>query len=206
MQSEYRMGPLQTCPCLIDPISITFRKLSIQHTEEVTVTPFVFRIALLSVAAAVAVASAAFADLNVRFVEGAPKDRFLLENTGSCVLQSAFVTLDLGSSRAGLIFDVSNAGAGVEVFQPFEIVEGDFTVLNRPTILDGDTKLTLELSDLKPGDAVAFTIDVDDTVGQRAITVSDDEISGATVAVQSAGNQSVGVFAGDARVSVPLDC
>lgn len=64
----------------------------------------------------------AMADVQVEFVEGAPKDRFVLHNASDCGLTAATVLLDLSSPQGGLIFDVTGAGEGVEVFQPFEMV------------------------------------------------------------------------------------
>jgi len=61
-------------------------------------------------------ATPAFADIEVTFLESAPKDRFTFTNTGACDLGPAVLSLDLAGSAAGLIFDTSGAGAGVEVF------------------------------------------------------------------------------------------
>ena len=63
----------------------------------------------------------AAADIAVRFVESAPKDRFIIENLGDCALTAAGLTLDMAGSAGGLIFDVTGSGAGVEVFQPFDL-------------------------------------------------------------------------------------
>ena len=130
---------------------------------------------------AVLIASPALADLEIRFEEGAPKDRFTLTQTGGCALGPSAITIDLGGSAAGLIFDVTGSGAGVEVFQPFELTAGAGQVSTPPAVRDGDTSLTLGVTGLSDGQSVAFTIDVDDTLGTRAITVSDAEITGASV-------------------------
>ena len=71
-------------------------------------------------ALALAVGSPVGADITVRFDEGAPKDRFSITNQGACPLGEVAVTLDLGASAAGLIFDVTSLGAGVSVFQPLK--------------------------------------------------------------------------------------
>ena len=143
----------------------------------------------------------ALADLAVRFDEGAPKDRFTLTNTGDCALGAAQVTIDLGTAPAGLIFDVTASGAGVEVFQPFDVVTGAQNLRSLPRVADGDAAVTLDLKGLAAGGTVAFTIDVDDTGGGREITVSGSEIAGATVRL--AGMMQRGLFDETARALVP---
>lgn len=136
----------------------------------------------------------AAADLRVRFIEGAPKDRFVITNEARCaVLQSEFV-VDLAGSAAGLIFDVTGEGAGVQVFQPFELLDGAAALNAIPKVSDGDTRLSLSIRSLAPGAQIAFTIDVDDTLGPRGITVSDAEIAGATVRLVSGGVTRSGTF------------
>ena len=92
----------------------------------------------LSVFSAVALSSPATADLQVEFVEGAPKDRFVFTNVGDCALGAGQFEIDFVNSSAGLIFDVTNEGAGVEVFQPFEITVGAEYLTSQPLITDGD--------------------------------------------------------------------
>ena len=145
-------------------------------------------------AALVLLATGARADIAVRFQEGAPKDRFSFENRGACVL-TGDLRLDLESSRGGLVFDVSAAGAGVEVFQPFDLVEGADHVRGVPVVADGDRAVVLRVADWPAGARIAFTIDVDDTLKGREITVSDAEIAGATVAF-AGGGETRAVFAG----------
>ncbi|MEM9344860.1 MAG: aggregation factor core [Pseudomonadota bacterium] len=149
-------------------------------------------------------ATAAHADLRVNFYEGAPKDRFRIENASHCTLAAASITLDLSTSPAGLIFDVTGAGAGVEVFQPFEIVEGAELLATTPSVLDGQSQIQLDVASLAPGQAIAFTIDVDDTLGQRAITVSGSEIEGATVAYDQAGTAVTGTFSSSAEAGIAV--
>ncbi|GIT90609.1 hypothetical protein JANAI62_10640 [Jannaschia pagri] len=121
------------------------------------------------------------ADLLVTFRDGAPKDRFVLRHDGGCALERVEVIIDLSPAPAGLIFDITAQGAGVEVFQPFEIVSGADLLLRSPEVRDGDTSLVLALERLTPGAEVAFTIDVDDTLSSRGITVSGSEMAGAVV-------------------------
>lgn len=126
----------------------------------------------------------ASADINVRFLEGAPTDRFVFEAMGTCALQDVTLTIDLSGSTAGLIFDTTPAGAGVEVFQPFTLVAGADLVTATSGVVDGDQRLSLYVAQLDPGAQIAFTIDVDDTIGAREITVSGSEIAGATAQLQ----------------------
>lgn len=48
------------------------------------------------------------ADLEVRFIEGAPKYRFSILIDGACVLHAASITIDLATAPAGLLFDVTD--------------------------------------------------------------------------------------------------
>ncbi|MDV7145774.1 aggregation factor core [Tropicimonas sp. TH_r6] len=174
-----------------------------------------FRRTVLAATAGLIAATAAFASgpsgetansgaMVVTFLEGAPKDRFVLTNTGSCDLQAVDVTLDLSTSASGVIFDVTGSGAGVEVFQPFEIVSGAGYVGTAPRVADGDKTLMLRLDTLPSGEEVAFTIDVDDTRGTREITVTDSELRGATASVQTAAWTASQAFGETADLAVAL--
>lgn len=123
----------------------------------------------------------ALADLSMTFTEGAPKDRFELRNTGACPVGELQVRLDLTGSSGALIFDTTGSGAGVQVFQPFELVQGADALTQDPVVSDGDKIITLDVKSLAPNQVIAFTIDVDDTVSSRQITVSGSEIAGAQV-------------------------
>ena len=133
------------------------------------------------VTAACLMASPCFADLQVQFYEGAPKDRFVVTNEGACTIETAQITIDLSESTGGLIFDVTEAGSGVEVFQPFVVVAGSKHLVSLPEVQDGDQIISLNLVSFGASESVAFTIDVDDTAGARQITVSGSEMQGATV-------------------------
>lgn len=161
----------------------------------------------LSALTAMVLASPSYADLQVQFIEGAPKDRFVIKNIGACDLGAAEFVIDFAASNAGLIFDVTGEGAGVEVFQPFEITAGAQYFSNMPTVSDGDQRATLSLNGLGQGETIAFTIDVDDTGGSREITVSDSEISGTTVSLRAGSETYNGVMNEDAQVVVnSADC
>ena len=96
---------------------------------------------------ALALASTAQADIAVQFIEGAPKDRFRITNQSGCPTGPIDVVIDLSASPAGLIFDTTGAGAGVEVFQPFEMVEGMSNVDATNRVSDGDTRAEISIAD-----------------------------------------------------------
>lgn len=151
------------------------------------------------------IASQAAADIQVRFDEGAPKDRFTITRTGTCDIGTAEVTLDLSGSPHGLIFDVTATGSGVEVYQPFQLVEGKDNLSALPRVRDGDQAITLPIRSLGQAQSVAFTIDVDDTGGDREITVSNTEIAGAKVSVTTASGTYRGTFDTSAMALVQMD-
>ncbi|WP_170414933.1 aggregation factor core [Ruegeria arenilitoris] len=147
------------------------------------------------------------AGVQIRFIEGAPKDRFVLTNVGTCEVEASTLKIDLSQSAGRLIFDVTESGAGVEVFQPLEFVEGADALRQLPLVVDGQNTIELEIATLAVGDNLAFTIDVDDTIGQREITVTGSEIEGATVSYADAVETNTATFSSDAVVNVPTkDC
>ena len=156
---------------------------------------------LLAIALGLA-ALPAFASIGVSFTESAPKDRFEITNLATCDVVATDVVIDLGASAAGLIFDVTGAGAGVEVFQPFELVAGADALAAVPKVADGDTQVVLSIRRLAPGKRIAFTIDVDDTIGPRGIMVSGSEIQGAVVRVAAAGTSTSGRFSSQGKAVV----
>lgn len=151
-----------------------------------------------------AVPTLTMADINVQFIEGAPKDRFVIAVTG-CPLPTAQIALDLGTAPAGLIFDVTASGAGVEVFQPVELVSGQASMA---TVTDGDQVLLLDVPGLTDGAPVTISADIDDTMANSAsgqIIVRGSEIAGASVRVMDGDMTYTGTFdeAGMARVAIP---
>ena len=150
----------------------------------------------------------AHADLDIRFVEGAPKDSFEIVNSGGCPTGPVVVVVDLTETAGKLIFDTTETGAGVEVYQPFELVRGQDIVDAATIPTDGARSVTLTFSTIAPKQSAKFTIDVDDTLtfsdlGQ--IRVSGAEIEGGRVAVSVDGApERLGFFDGTGRASVPL--
>lgn len=143
---------------------------------------------------ALALAAPASADVTVRFIEGAPKDRFVITATDDCLRGPVTVAIDLTPSAGALIFDTSASGAGVEVFQPLEIVAGGALITALSAVTDGSKRMIVDLQELPVGTPVAMTTDLDDTIGAREITVAGAEIAGATVALQAGDAAYSGVF------------
>lgn len=154
--------------------------------------------AVLTALTLLALSNAALSDVTVSFVEGAPKDRFVIANKGGCPFGKLSIEINMAGSSAGLVFDVSSTGAGVEVFQPFELTSGGGSVAGQPIVRDGDQKLELQLSQFLPQEEIIFTIDVDDTVSKRQTTVSNSEIVGAEVTVRTGSVSATGTFGSDA--------
>lgn len=148
-------------------------------------------------------ASAAQADVSARFIEGAPTDRFEFTATSSCIEGPATLVLDLTGSAGKLIFDVTASGRGVEVFQPLTLTSGGGLVSQMSNIEDGGRQLALTLNAWPQGAPVAFTLDLDDTLGGREITVSGAEIAGATLSFTQAERTSRARFDKTARAQLP---
>lgn len=151
------------------------------------------------------------ANMNIAFVESAPKDWFSLTNSGECILEKISMTVDLSNTAGKLIFDTSSAGEGVEVFQPFETREGNVQLTSAETVLDGENRLSVFVDTLAPGQSVSFTIDVDDTLPKSElgnIRVSDSEMLGGMVSLNIGDQPDVtGTFDSQALISLPSpDC
>ncbi len=160
---------------------------------------------ILCTAAIACIGLPAQADIHLEFIEGAPKDRFIITNVGSCDLDGALVTIDMGDSFGGLVFDVTGQGAGVEVFQPFQVVSGAEFLTNEPVVSDGDTQVALQVQGMGAGEAVIITTDIDDTINSREITVTGSEFSGTTLSITANGTEAAVIFGEDRSVVAPLD-
>lgn len=151
--------------------------------------------------------SLSYADLDIRFIEGAPKDTFVIANASSCTLDAFTVEFDLSLSAGKLIFDTTAVGAGVEVFQPFEVRSGDIQLASGQKVDDGKEQLTIAVASLKPQESVSFTIDVDDRLSNSdlgQIRVSDAEIAGAVARIRVNNTSIEGVFNNRSRSSIDL--
>ncbi|MDJ0994678.1 MAG: hypothetical protein QNI90_13965 [Dinoroseobacter sp.] len=145
------------------------------------------------------------AEIEVSFRDGAPKDQFVVTNIGTCATAPMVLAIDMTESAGRLIFDVTAQGAGVQVFQPLEFTSGVEFLAAMPEVEDGQTALVLDLTALPPGGGVSFTIDVDDTIGQREITVNGSEMQGSQLRVLAGFDTDPGVFdaTATARVKTP---
>lgn len=149
--------------------------------------------------------------ISVMFVESAPRDRFVFDNQTDTSI--ATISLDLEGSVGKLYFDTTDAGDGVEVFQPFRVEDSDASLATTPTPGDGDAQLELEFTNFAPAESFTFSIDIDDrltdsNLGQ--IRVSGSEIAGARVQVTFASELDTSIradseFTEDARAYVCKD-
>lgn len=143
-------------------------------------------------------------DITVQFFDGAPKDSITVINS-ACLISNATLVLDLTGSNGGLIFDVTNAGAGVEVSQPVEVTSG-FATLS--PVRDGDKQLQIVLDSLPTGEPLSLTADLDDTLIESGQTrVSGSEMAGASISLTLANRVLTGNFNenGAARITLPPD-
>ncbi|MEM8877236.1 MAG: aggregation factor core protein MAFp3, isoform C [Pseudomonadota bacterium] len=118
----------------------------------------------------------------VYFADGAPTDRFRIENRSSDVWQIVRVDIDLGTAPAGVFFDPTGAGAGSSVFQPFVDAGGDGELSGASALTDGGTVLTLSFARFPAQGMHEFTADIDDS-GPTSTRVSGGEIAGASIRV-----------------------
>jgi hypothetical protein len=128
--------------------------------------------------------------IHAEFIEGAPTDRLVLAHKSPAGWQIRDVAWDLSPSKGKVFFDVTDQGAGVEVFQPLRIVSkgaSAATLADSPAIRDGDEQLTMRFKQFTPEQTFAITMDVDDRLGGREITVNSSEMSGATLDVTFRG-------------------
>jgi len=146
-------------------------------------------------------ASAAHANgLVVQFTDGAPKDSLTGQNNG-CPLTDATIVIDLRNTAAGLIFDVTADGAGVEVFQPVEAQSGDVTI---SPVADGGQVLHVHVPVFASGETLRLTADLDDTTSNRQITVSGSEMAGATVSIAYGSSFETAPFDTDGMAALML--
>lgn len=150
----------------------------------------------------------ALADLEVRFEEDAPKDRFIITNASACELTATF-KLNLRASRSGLIFDTASGGAGENVAQPLEVADGRAFLASMPSVSDGAQDVRIDLKAFKAGATVILTIDVDDSVPSGPMGVqmiSGSEIAGAQAIIEFKVNEEFQASfdsAGKLRLTVP---
>jgi hypothetical protein len=125
-------------------------------------------------------------DVSLVFLESAPRDRFEIRNDSSLGQRVQRVTLDLAGSAGRLIFDTTEGGAGVNVFQPFRVESGDAQLDKTPVVQDGSERLDLVFTRFESGERFAFSIDVDDRLTSSdlgQIRIAGAELKGALLTV-----------------------
>lgn len=156
--------------------------------------------------AALLLSTPAFADINLRFIESAPKDRFIIKND-DCTLSQVDVQIDLSESVGALIFDVTDAGAGVEVFQPVEIQSGTVTA---DPVTDGDQQLSFTINAFEAGSQVVISADLDDVLTDSdlgQIRVAGNELAGTVVRISIDGQSQQAIFSASSNaVTIPHAC
>lgn len=167
------------------------------------------RAIILTAALGTSYAAQTNANVAIKFVESAPKDWFSLTNTGTCTFEQLTMQVDLSQTAGKLIFDTTSTGAGVEVFQPFEVRQGNIQLISTKGVLDGDTHLTVSIKNLEPGESASFTIDVDDTLPKSElgmIRVSDSEMSGGRINIENPKDSTTysGTFDTSGVITLPV--
>ena len=130
--------------------------------------------------------------ISARFVESAPRDRFLIENTSTAAWTIRSLNVDLSTSAGNLIFDTTADGAGVEVFQPFRDDGGAAVLAQEPVVSDGDQLISLAFTSFKPDENYEFSIDIDDQLANSdlgQIRVSSGEIAGTGLQLELTDDQ-----------------
>lgn len=135
-------------------------------------------------ASTIASQAASCIQIEARFIEGAPRDRFILKNAsaGNVAIQSA--SLSLSSSDGKLIFDTLEGGSGVEVFQQFKSESDVVQLVKTPRLADGAEVLSLDFANFNKGAEYRFSLDVDDRLTNSdlgQIRVSGSEMNGAVL-------------------------
>jgi hypothetical protein len=156
-----------------------------------------------------ALCTSAFADIRVVYVDSAP-DTITITNRSGCDLGPFELTIDLGQSPAGLIFDTSGQGAGYAGFAPLRVVGGAEQVLEVGLVTDGDNRLILKMDFLGSLGSVLIEVDVDDTDEASALgrtIIAGSEIAGAAAEVRliAGGPPHSGKFGTDGVAIVPLE-
>lgn len=154
-------------------------------------------------------AGPAMAELRVSYVDRSP-DLITIHNASGCELGPFELAIDLGTSPAGLIFDVTGAGAGFAAFAPLEIAGGGEQVVTVGALTDGDSRLVLELDFLAGNGTVSLAVDVDDTSAASQLgrtIISPAEIAGATAEVRrpAGGPPLTATFGPDGVAILPLE-
>lgn len=152
--------------------------------------------------------SAVLAEIVVTIAESSPTDLITIENRTDCDFYDFGMQIDLRNSAGGLIFDISEGGAGASGYQPFEILQGGSAVRNYARVSDGDRVAFIEFATLEAGQRVIFMVDMDDTLPDNAFgqTIVDGaEIAGAVIVLTAVGEEpSTAIFLPDGRATAQI--
>lgn len=147
------------------------------------------------------------AEIRVTYQDLSP-DIITIRNGSAFDLGPFELTVDLGTSPAGLIFDVSGTGAGFAGWAPLSVIAGGEQVLAIGEVTDGDTRLVVRLDFLAGHGTVAIAVDVDDTDPASALgptIIAPSEIAGATAHVSHGGPPVSATFGPDGLAVLPLE-
>ncbi len=119
-----------------------------------------------------------------RMVEGAPRDRVMIENRtpGDWPEQWAIASVEIAleTSSGRLVVDTVRGGPGRGSPQRFRAGPGPVALTAEPDLPDGATRIALGFAGFAPGARFSFTVDFDDTVSAGAgTTIEGAEIAGA---------------------------
>jgi len=112
----------------------------------------------------------------IAFREGAPVDRFFIENASVEDWSIARVEIGLAGSAGRLVFDTVPGGAGRNVSRPFRAEAGEARLSAAPDVPDGAEGMALDFSRFGPGERFVFSIDMDDrmtAVGGTQVAASE---------------------------------
>jgi len=165
----------------------------------------------LSTALMLLAPSTALADLVASFTEASPVDLIVVENRSACDLYDFGLQIDLRGSAGGLVFDITEGGAGASIYQPFEILEGREAVRSFAPVRDGDRVASILFGTLEANRRVIFTVDIDDTAADSSwgqTVIDGPEIAGATLILTMTGEApKTAVFQPDGKAAARLpDC
>lgn len=137
--------------------------------------------AMILIAPRAASAAACGPRLIVDYTEDSP-DYFVLRNASDPGWSVLRVEIDLRETRGGVIFDVSELGAGVSAYQPYGMPSGTAELVGRTEVNDGDSMMSLAFRQFEPGAYFAFAIDLDDTLANGTQTwIAPAEMAGGIV-------------------------
>lgn len=121
-------------------------------------------------------------DVDVRFQDGNPYDRFIVFNRG-CPLTDFVILLDFTSSAGGVLIDTVSGGPGARDPMAVQLIEGDASL---DPVRDGDQMLRLRVASLPNLAALVVTMDVDDSIGlveEDRVFADGADVAGTTVTI-----------------------